>query len=92
MSRKNDLFFEMNEATINNDKFILFMDEITDQIVKRTVVILDNSPVHKSKKFMARIREWKEKDLLIFFLPPYSPELNLIEILVAKNQISMVTF
>lgn len=30
---------------------------------------------------MAKIEQWKEKDVLIYFLPPYSPELNLIEIL-----------
>jgi len=31
---------------------------------------------------MAKIREWNQKDLLIFFfIPPYSTELNLIEIL-----------
>ena len=84
MNRKNDLFFEVNETTFNTDKFILFMNKFADQIVKKTVVILDNSPIHRSKKFMAKIREWKEKDLLIFFLPPYSPELNLIEILWRK--------
>jgi len=27
------------------------------------------------------MEEWKEKEVYIFFLPPYSPELNLIEIL-----------
>jgi len=27
------------------------------------------------------MQEWKEKDVLIFFLPTFSPELNLIEIL-----------
>ncbi|MEN9918712.1 MAG: hypothetical protein RL662_1148, partial [Bacteroidota bacterium] len=31
--------------------------------------------------FMAKIAEWKQQDLLIYFLPPYCPELNLIEIL-----------
>lgn len=30
---------------------------------------------------MAKIAEWKQLDLLIYFLPPYYPELNLIEIL-----------
>lgn len=30
---------------------------------------------------MAKIQEWKEKYVLIFFIPPYSPKLNLIEIL-----------
>ena len=92
MNRKNDLFFEVNETTFNTDKFILFMNKFADQIVKKTVVILDNSPIHRSKKFMAKIREWKEKDLLIFFLPPYSPELNLIEILWRKIKYQWLPF
>jgi len=33
-------------------------------------VKLDNSPIHKSKKFKAKIKDWKEKDLLIYFLHP----------------------
>ena len=81
MSRKNDLFFQVLESTFNTDKIIDFMDSFVDQTVKKTVVILDNCPIHKSKKFMAKIQEWKEKDVLFYFLPPYSPELNLIEIL-----------
>jgi transposase len=81
MSRKNVLFSQVLETTFNTDKIIDFMDSFVEQIKKITVVILDNSPIHKSKKFIAKIQEWKEKDLLIFFLPPYSPELNLIEIL-----------
>ena len=81
MSRKNVLFSQVLESTFNTDKIIDFMDSFVEQIKKITVVILDNSPIHKSKKFMAKIQEWKEKDLLIFFLPPYSTELNLIEIL-----------
>jgi hypothetical protein len=92
MNRKNDLFFEMDEATFNTDKLILFLDKFTDRIAKRTVVILDNSPIHRSKKFMAKVRAWKEKDLLIFFLPPYSPELNLIEILWRRIKYQWLPF
>jgi len=64
------------ETTFNTDKIIRFMDSFVAQTIKKTVVILDNSPIHKSKKFIAKMEEWKEKDVLIFFLPPYSPELN----------------
>jgi len=92
MTRKNDLFFEMSETTFNTDKIILFMDRFTDQIVKKTVVILDNSPIHRSKRFMAKMIEWKEKDLLVFFLPPYSPELNLIEILWRRIKYQWLPF
>ena len=45
------------------------------------MIILDNSLIHKSKKFIDKMQDWKEKDVLIFFLLPYSPELNLIKIL-----------
>jgi len=75
-NRKNNLFFEVLETTFNTDKIIRFMDSFVAQTIKKTVVILDNSPIHKSKKFIAKMEEWKEKDVLIFFLPPYSPELN----------------
>ena len=92
MNRKNDLFFEMHESTFNSDKFIRFMDSFVAQIVRRTVVILDNSPIHKSKKFKAKIKEWKEKDVLIYFLPPYSPELNLIEILWRRIKYNWLSF
>lgn len=92
MSRKNELFFEVNESTFNTDTLIAFMDKFSDKTVKKTVVILDNSPIHRSKKFMAKIQEWKERDLLIFFLPPYSPELNLIEILWRRIKYQWLPF
>lgn len=92
MSRKNELFFEVNETTFNSDKLIQFMDKHVDQIVKETVVILYNSPIHKSKKFMTKIKEWEESDLLIYFLPPYSPELNLIEILWRRIKYQWLPF
>ena len=92
MNRKNDLFFEMNETTFNTDKIICFLDRFAAQIVKRTVVVLDNSPIHRSNKFKAKIKEWEEKDLLIYFLPPYSPELNLIEILWRRIKYNWLSF
>ena len=92
MTRRNNLFFEMLETTFNMDKVISFMDSFVAQTNKKTVVILDNSPIHKSKKIMDKIEEWKEKDVLIFFLPPYSPELNLIEILWCRIKYNWIPF
>lgn len=69
------------EGSINSDAVIAILDEFATQITKKTVVVIDNAPIHRSKKFMEKIAEWKQLDLLIYFLPPYSPELNLIEIL-----------
>ena len=92
MSRKNDLFFEMHETTFNSDSLIKFMYRFVAQTVKKTVVILDNCPIHKSNKFKAKIAEWKENDVLIYFLPPYSPELNLIEILWRRIKYQWLSF
>ncbi|KAA6301164.1 MAG: hypothetical protein EZS26_002685 [Candidatus Ordinivivax streblomastigis] len=55
-------------------------------------MILDNSPIHKSKKFIDKLEEWKEKEVLIFFLPGYSPELNLIEILWRRIKYEWIPF
>jgi len=92
MNRKNDLFFEMNETTFNTDKIICFLDRFAKQIVKKTVVVLDNSPRHRSNKLKAKIKLWEEDDLLIYFLPPYSPELNLIEILWCRIKYNWLSF
>lgn len=48
---------------------------------RRIVLVLDNASIHKSKRLKEKLTKWKERGLDIFFIPPYSPELNLIEIL-----------
>ncbi|MCD6091232.1 MAG: IS630 family transposase [Bacteroidales bacterium] len=81
MTRKNDLFFEVAQTTLNSAKMIDFVERFLQQIKQKTVIILDNAPIHKSKIFMQKVKEWKLQDLYVFFLPTYSPELNIIEIL-----------
>jgi len=92
MNRKNKLFFEVLESTFNTDKLICFMDNFAAQTIKRTVVILDYLPIHRSKKFTAIIQEWRDQDVYIYFLPPYSPELNLIEILWRRTKYQWLSF
>lgn len=65
----------------NSANLIAYLDEFVQTITKRTILILDNAPIHKSKMFKAKIKEWQDLDMYIYFLPPYSPELNKIEIL-----------
>lgn len=57
MNRKNNLFFEVLETRFNSEKLIDFVDRFVEQTTKKTVVILDNSPIHKSKKFLLKIKE-----------------------------------
>lgn len=69
------------QENINSDRFIEFMDNFSLGIRKETVVVLDNSSVHKSRKVKECLQRWKERGLHIFYLPPYSPHLNIAETL-----------
>jgi transposase len=53
-----------------------------------TIVVLDNAPVHTAKLFQEKIPDWQAKNVFPYFLPSYSPELNLIEILWRKIKYS----
>ena len=55
------------------------IDEFCETLVNPTVVVMDNASVHKSSLFEAKISQWADQGLFFYFLPPYSPELNLIE-------------
>lgn len=63
---------------------ISFIDDFATNLKRKTAIVLDNAPIHHSAIFDAKIAEWEEMDLYVFFLPPYSPHLNPIEILWRK--------
>jgi transposase len=48
------------------------------------VVIIDNASVHTSHAFLAKRDDWMAQGIGLHYLPTYSPELNLIEILWRK--------
>lgn len=73
-------FFSYEIAgTVNSEVAIAVMDRFADQMTGFNIVVLDNAPVHRSNAFQDRIPKWIEQGLHLYFLPPYSPELNLIE-------------
>ena len=69
------------EGTINSDVVIACIDRFSEKIKMKTVLVVDNASIHTSNVFLEKQEEWKAKGLTIFFLPTYSPELNIIEIL-----------
>ena len=46
---------------------------------KPTVIIHDNASIHRAKLVQKRHQIWSKQGLSVFFLPPYSPEMNRIE-------------
>jgi transposase len=60
---------------------IAVLDQFSQTRQQRTVVVLDRASIHTSQAVDAMQSEWAERQLEIFWLPAYSPQLNLIEIL-----------
>lgn len=74
--------FWASEKTIKTEFVIACLEEwLGDKNEKPRVLVLDNARIHRSKKMQSKLAEWEEKGFYIFFLPPYSPHLNIIEIL-----------
>lgn len=81
LSRKNRCYFRLSEKAITADLVIELLDTLSFIIQKLTVVVLDNAAIHKTLKVKERLIFWQKRGLFLFFLPPYSPQLNIIEML-----------
>lgn len=84
MSRGRKLVSFSNQGSLNAQFMVDCIDEWVKSLTKTTVLVLDNAPVHQAKLFQAKVEQWQEQNLFIFFLPAYSPHLNKIEILWRK--------
>ena len=67
-------------------------DAFCKTIKQKTVVMLDNASIHTSEDFEDRIPYWKKQGLISKYLPTYSPELNLIEILWRRIKYDWLPF
>jgi transposase len=79
ITRSNDFVFETTYDIIDSSFIIEQIDKFSYTIKKHTVIVLDNAKVHQSKAFKKMKEVWAKKQLFIFYLPPYSPQLNIIE-------------
>jgi transposase len=79
---KDNVFYPFPTEGVIDSQFVIdALDTFSGHIVRPSVVLVDNAPMHTSELFMDRIKGWMEKDLYIFYLPKYSPHLNKIETL-----------
>lgn len=79
LSRNNDFRYQTTTRSITADFIIEQLDYFSLQIKKHTVIVLDNARVHQNKKMKQLQQVWARRKLFLFFLPPYSPHLNIIE-------------
>ena len=67
--------FRLFEGSLKKQLLIAFLENLVKGSDRMIYVIMDNLPVHKGKEVSA----WAEKNadkIVLFYLPPYAPDLN----------------
>lgn len=75
VSQAGDIHFDVGTGRFASARFIDFLKKLLHDDGGHVFLVLDNSRVHKSKA----VQEYVESTggmLKLFFLPPYSPQLN----------------
>jgi len=72
------------EGSIDSHVVAGCFDLFLERLERPALVLIDNAPIHTSEEFEEEIERWQKEDLYLKLLPPYSPELNLIETLWRK--------
>ncbi len=81
ITRRNEYRGFTTQESINADKVLEYLDLMSFTVKKKTVIVLDNASVHRNRKIKELRKIWESRGLFLFYLPPYSPELNPAEIL-----------
>ncbi|GHS95827.1 hypothetical protein FACS1894207_5000 [Bacteroidia bacterium] len=84
INRQSKCYWKTTEQNIDAQFILEFMENFSFQIHKETFIVLDNARLHKSKIIQERIPYWQKRGLFLFFLPPYSPHLNIAETIWRK--------
>ena len=75
ISPRGELHFQIHETGIRQEEFLEFCKVLLADVGRPVFLIIDNSQVHRAKILKAYATESKGM-LTLFFLPPYSPDLN----------------
>ena len=75
ISPRGDFRFMTVEGRMNAEKFIHFLERLLQGAERPIFLIVDRHPSHRAKKVLQFVRRTSGR-LRLFFLPPYSPELN----------------
>ncbi len=84
ITRANTCHFATTPQSIDSAFVMEQLEEMSSSLERMTVLVLDNARVHKSKAVQERRGVWEDRGLFLFYLPPYSPHLNIAEVLWRK--------
>ena len=75
LSNQGHLQFMIIDGRFNSEVFLIFLLQMIKYSRRKIFFVTDGHPAHKTKK----LNEWLAENsnrIEVFFLPPYSPELN----------------
>jgi transposase len=75
IGQRGELSFQIHEGSMNAERFIEFLASLLHDFDTPIFLVVDGSSVHKANIVKKYVADTKGK-LELFFLPPYSPELN----------------
>jgi transposase len=75
ISPRGEFHFSFLSGNLNSELFIDYLKKLMHDIPGPIFLIVDGYPSHKSKETLEFVRDTGGR-LSLFFLPPYSPELN----------------
>jgi transposase len=75
ITAKGELRFSIKDGKINSERYIDFLKALIRGRDRPLILIVDRASFHLSKKVRNFVHEHRTK-LRVYFLPPYSPELN----------------
>ena len=79
ISRNNQFFYQTCRQKITARFIVEYLDRLSLTIQKPTVVVLDNAKIHTARQVKECLAYWQARGLYLFYLPPYSPHLNICE-------------
>jgi transposase len=80
ISNRGHLQFMILDGSFNGEVFIDFLKRMIKYSREKIFFVTDGHPAHKTKKLKQWLSENKDR-IEVFFIPPYSPELNAQEYL-----------
>ena len=80
ISNEGTVRFMTYKGSLNAAVFLVFLSKLIEGATRKILLITDRLQAHKTPDVVAWVEDHKDK-IEVFYLPPYSPELNPVEYL-----------
>jgi transposase len=91
LARDNRAVIETTTQTMTSQFLCEQIERFSMGLQKLTVVVWDNAAVHRARIIKERLGVWQQRGLFLFYLPRYSPHLNIVEVLWRKLKYEWLT-